>query len=291
MTRRALLALFGSAAGAQTRSPGRTYTVDAVILLFVIPIWKRSGVGRGRLTIGSRNGVFQAEFSGGAIPERANGVRNAGLLSETVTEKNAAVIEARYFGIMTTFKHETSDEAKSVLAHRGEPTAEYSVVEGVNAAGAGRCRHTQFRAAQLAAPDRIGDLLVRAQQEVSRSTAPFQEQKWTGQEASGTLLHSLWRFALHSGSTWYSEYLYGPRHYVLQAEKRPDRSVGEDLARAGLTQHPERIVRMKGRIAARQVSGTTPFTLWYEEGPSPNLLRLDWQPRAFLKLRFTAVPQ
>jgi hypothetical protein len=204
-----------------------------------------------------------------------------------VIQKNSTVVEARYFGMMTSFAHDTADSAKKVLEKRGAPTCEYSVLEGLNTAGRARSTHAKFVAEQPPAPDRIGELAVRAREAVSRSATPDKEA-WTKPEASGTLLHSLWEFALYNGNNWYSEYVYGGYLFSLQGEKQPDRGTGKDLADAGLTTHPDRIMRMRCRITRKANNDKTPFTIWYEQGPAPELLRLEWQARAFLKLRFTA---
>src|SRR5271165_3771710 len=97
----------------------RQYRADAVVSLFSVTIFSRTGVGSGYASFrrGRRDGavVTISRFGGGSFPARAHNLNRFGVIEEVVVEKESRPVEAAYFGFMTSSPEEGIGDARKSL--------------------------------------------------------------------------------------------------------------------------------------------------------------------------------
>lgn len=262
--------LDAAAPGANHASVTALYRVDAVILLFGVPIFSRSGVGGGYAIAGESASSRSLQFAAGSVPSRARGLNRLGFIHEVCGPEGS-----RYFGFMTASGEESFAEARRALEEPGGEEAPYTAISGHVGGGLARSRVCRFLfPARLSWAD--WDRLLPA------ACAAFEDSSGgepeTARPCSGRFQESFLA-ALHRamlagpGRAEYS-FVYGARDLTLQA------SVNRDAKLAFL--------RLEGKIfhGAKTLSS---FRLWY----SPSRLvpeRIEIQPRSFLRLVLRAEP-
>jgi hypothetical protein len=284
-----------SATSATRRS--LSYRADAVILVLSLPVYRRTDVGSGFASLAEvarEDGrSYSLRFAGSSRPERAAGLDRMGTIHEAVIEQGAALSEAAYFGVLTSSPEETLVEGRRSLGKSAGRWNEYTAIDGHSRCGLTRSAVTHFRLPSSGAPNTriIGE--ARASLQASRAT--LRESQWTGHpagQAPPTFLYTLMRALQLRQRTSDSWYVYSERSYSLRLEKEPDRQQGLHFAERGLTSRPEHIIQVRGRIREERSGRQTTFRLWIEEGPANALpLRIEFQPRSYLRLSFEVDPK
>lgn len=268
-----------------------TFRAGAAALLFSIPVWSRANVGGGRFSLdyreGPLGGIFVAEFAGGANPERAKGLRNTGFHREAVVEARGCAKEAAYFGYMTSFSHESPRQARQALASSQDSLMGFSAVEGLHRVGQSISNAIHFRASPASSPADWSRLAQQAKTEILVSDS-WKTQDWVPQSPSQTLFYLVWRAACGTRTSHQVDYAYNGRSYTLNLDLDRDESMAHELASRGISEHPELIHRIRGCITPKGPGSRVPFSVWYEKSPNPLPLRIEWQPRSFLRLSFEA---
>lgn len=268
------------AAGAASRSASRTYRADAVILLLGIPIYRRAGVGGGRASFEEtgegaslRRTLF---FAGGSDPKQAHGLRRLGWIQEVVLGPASAPSDAAYFGVLTSSPEESLEHARKSVAAPPSGLSVFSAVSGRNTAGHSRSAVTHFDYAASAIWSDRG-LIDRAQSTFD-AKVDWRETSWPNSpnQAPPTFLFQMATLLKQRARRAAGRYIYNEQEYLLELEAQTSR---------------ERLLPVRGMIRNLRTAHETPFRLWLEDAADSIVpVRIEFQPRAFLRLTFEALP-
>ncbi len=270
----------------------RAYRVDATILLLSMPVLRRSGVGDARVALRQFFGAaekgpqsrFALEFAAASDPTRAHGLDRMGWIREVVIEKDGCAQRAGVLGIMSYSPEQTADEARTAL--RTDPGAEQLIAIDSSHSG-GLERHTRSRVMRFQVPrgnwtggEGLPDL---ARQSFQSCAASWKEAQWPGTAAApSTFLYALKR-ALEQGGTRAAEYIWNQDRYVIKLQREADSSASREFSAA--------VDRIRGELQniSRNLRPVR-FQIWIDrDSPVPMPLRVEFQPRSFLRLTLEAV--
>jgi hypothetical protein len=274
----------------------RPYRADAQVILFSIPVLQRSNVGDGAATwreSATEDGaaVRLLEFTGRSAPERAAGLNRFGMvqeLSRTVDRAGmVASTEAIYFGLMTSSPEESAAEARKAL-HSNAKDAWFSAIEGRMGAGGMETAGARFLAPVRTSPSERNELIGRARQALSG--APKRTMEWrSAQTAPPPFLHALAGLLKQRGSAE-TQYAYNGRLYRLRVERVPDPKAASSFRGARLIAGTAEVSRISGTLCRVEGGKPIEFRLWIEDGVArPIPLRIEYQPKSYLRLTFEAV--
>jgi hypothetical protein len=264
----------------QSRVELRQYRADAAILFLGITILKRSGVGGGRASVERTNDGDSARttlfFAAGSDPKRAHGLNRMGWIREVVLGSNAVPTEATYFGVMTSSPEESFAHAKKAIDGPQDGRSVYSAVNGRHTAGHSRSAltHFEFPADSVWSDQRLIDE-ARAQ---FKTNVDWRETSWPNlSSAPRTFLCELATLLKPSARHSAGRYIYNEQEYALELDAAP---TGAGAAR---------LIQVRGKIKNLRTGRQTLFQLWLEEGSDSVVpVRIDFQPRSFLRLTFEA---
>jgi hypothetical protein len=261
----------------QSRLQLRHYRADAVILFLGLTILRRSGVGGGRASVEKTNDGDSARttffFAAGSDPKRAHGLNRMGWIREVVVPT-----EATYFGVMTSSPEESFAHAQKAIDSPQAGRSVYSAVSGRHTAGHSRSAltHFEFPADSVWSDQR----LIDEAQAQFKANVNWRENSWPDpNSAPRTFLCELATLlkprARHAAGT----YIYNEQEYALE------------LDAAQTSTGAARLIQVRGKVRNLKTGRQTPFQLWMEEGSGSVVpVRIDFQPRSFLRLTFEAVP-
>jgi hypothetical protein len=294
-----LSAICGNAAtptGPSLQKVQRRYIATAYITVLSIPIFSRTGVGLGyasaeeQLT-GSESSL-SLRFLSGSLPERAHGLNRFGFIQETVQQKDAVMVSARYFGLMTASGEESISDAKKALEAKTGDTVPFVAAQAFINPSTARysVRHMLLPAGYR--ESNADQLLnqVEAEFALAKTGEPEKSLNLNG-ELISTFLCSV-RRAIETGDSKFDNRLvYNGKTFRFHAEKHLDPKVGEELRKSSIVATSDRVTALAGTIRNEKTNEATNFRLWYEQG-SPNFLplRFDFKPKSYLRLVFDADP-
>ncbi len=273
----------GLARAARPSPRSIAYRADAVILLFGLPIFSRAGVGSGFAEAwpeSDGDGVSQfLRFAGWSWPERAHGLDRAGYIEESVRLRQGSLVAARYFGVMTRSAEQTAEQARRALAAHG-PVQSFAAIQGATL--------PEFRESASAAfdyPRGSGERNWRDLLEAARRSLGDVRKRVSGNAADAagaptpTFLYSL-VCAMESRETKLKRiFVYGDRQLWLDTEKAEDARMSRELGDGAP------VFKLTGTLRTRDGSLLAVFRIWFEAA-SAIPLRIDYQPRSFLRLSF-----
>jgi len=269
----------------------RRYRADAQVLLFSIPVLHRANVGDGaagwRETAGEDGAAVKLlEFTGRSAPERAAGLNRFGMVQELSRTVDGGT-EAIYFGLMTSSPEESAAEARKAL-HSNAKEVWFSAIEGRIGAGAISTAGARFLAPARTSPAERNELIERARQALDG--APKRTMEWpSAQSAPRPFLHALAGLLDQPGPAE-TRYAYNGRMYRLRVERAPDPKAASTFRDAHLIPPTAAVSRISGTLCRVEGGKPIEFRLWIEEGaPRPLPLRIEYQPKSFLRLTFEAV--
>ena len=283
-----LAGFLGSAClrGASSALRTRNYRIDVTIALLGVPIFSRQNVGNGLLSLdesdeGGRRTV-SLSFAGGSKPERAHGILYAGSSEERVVELDSQVLEAKYFGFVTSSKNESFEEARRRVMVENPNGSAFVAVEAAHRAGCVRNSQALLAFPQGAWSD-WRDLLAKVRLQFPTASLLTKEVPFPGALAPSTFLYSVLRAARapENRSCW--QYVHNAKLYRLECERSHDPHMGATLASRQLTDSAGRVVRMGGRIFDPSTKSSSAFRCWMEEG-SDLPLRIEFQPRPYVRI-------
>jgi hypothetical protein len=301
ITRRLLLGLLADGArrmfGAGSIPPqpnARTYRVDATILLFSLSIFTRAGVGKGHarhgVTRSLDRSIHELEFAAGSLPDRAHGLNRLGLIRETVAEAGTGILEASYFGFMTASKEESLGEARKALA-ASTARSTFVAIEGQSRPGEADSRRARFYSDARAGWNDLEREAKAAVRDPALTSGQSRFPSGRPGAAAPTFLFSLYR-AMASGETHLKQTcVYSGDRFELTTSKKPDPATGRRFADKGLALRAEAVVALTGTIHNLRTGNKTPFRMWSEEASLSVPLRIEYQPRGFLRLALEAEGQ
>jgi hypothetical protein len=214
-------------------------------------------------------------------------------MREAIVERNSIVDEAAYFGVMTTSPEETIEEARGSLGQTGTKQDEFTAIDGHSRPGHTRSAVVHFHPSSPGS--RHEQITEQARAHFRTSHPAWHERQWPSNgrgSAPLTFLYALSRALLNSEPSSECCYVYNERSYHLRIDKERDHHQGVRLAQLGLTARPDAVLQVRGRIREAQGTRQTSFRLWIEDGPArPLPLRIEFQPRSYLRLSFEADPK
>jgi len=269
-------------AGSPLRAKSQRYRADAVILFLGIVLYKRAGVGGGQVSIeetgeGASTGKILF-FAGGSDPKRAHGLRRLGWIREVVLESGSTATEANYFGVLTSSPEESLEHARKAIASPPSGRSLYSAVNGRHIAAHSRSAVTHFEFTSDASWSDHG--LIDAAQSTFHANVEWRETSWPNSlnQVPPTFLFQLATLLEQRARYAAGRYVYNEQEYMLEIE-------------ASQQAGSERLRVVRGGVRNQRTRRQTSFRLWIEE--SSDLIvpvRIEFQPRSFLRLTFEAVP-
>jgi len=268
----------------------RRYRADAQVLVFSIPILRRSGVGGGSVVWREWSdpaGLNRLlEFTGYSNPDRAAGLNRLGMIRETSCREDDAIREAIYFGVMTASPEESAEDAHKAL-HSTATEAAYIAIHGRIAGGQVETAIAHFMGPARLSPERRNELFARA--EKALATAPNKPPEF---HLNGALpapfLHALAE-ALRAPKREQSQYIYSGRLYRLWMRHALDPHAAAYFRERRIVLPGARVLRVNGKVRREAGGKETEFRVWIEEGAAqPVPLRIDFQPKSYLRLVFEA---
>ena len=269
------------AVAAPPRSASRTYRADAVILFLGISIYRRAGVGGGRASLeetGEGASLCRTLFfAGGSDPKQAHGLRRLGWIQEVVLGPGSAPSQATYFGVLTSSPEESLEHARKSVAAAPSGTSMFSAVNGRHTAGHSRSAVSHFDYTDSAIWSDRG--LIEHAQSTFDANVDWRETNWPSSLnlTPPTFLFQLATLLKQRARRAEGRYVYNEQEYLLELEStQPGR---------------DRLLQVRGMIRNLHTEQEVPFRLWLENGVDSIVpVRIEFQPRSFLRLTFEALP-
>jgi hypothetical protein len=206
-----------------------------------------------------------------------------GWIREVVLEKDGAPQRAGVLGIMSDSPEQTAEEARTAL--RNDPSVERLVAIDSSFSGGGE-RRTRSRVIRFQAPrgnwtggEGLPDL---ARQSFQLSPVSWKEAQWPGGTSPCTFLYALKR-SLEPGGPRSTEYIWSQNRYALRIQREADANASHEFSVP--------VDRVRGELEnLTQNLHPMRFQIWIDrESPIPMPLRIEFQPRSFLRLTLEAV--
>jgi hypothetical protein len=271
----------------------RAYRVDAAVLLLGVPVLRSNGVGDARVALRqqpasdtSAESMIALEFAAASDPARAHGLDRMGWIREVIVEGNGAVQRAGVLGIMSDSPEQTAGEARTAL--RSNSGLERLVaIDSSHSASAGRRTRTRVIHFQAPRGNRTGGegLPDLARQSFRSCATAWKVAEWPRSEGvPPTFLYALKR-ALEAGGPRAAEYIWNQSRYAMRLGREAGASASREFSAA--------VDRVHGELEnLTQNLRPLRFQLWIDrESPVPMPLRIEFQPRSFLRLTLEAVNQ
>ena len=280
--------LVWSAEPAPKLSIERRYRADAQVLLFVLTLLRREGVGGGSVLWREYEAGGEArllEFNGFSTPARAAGLNRLGFIREMARFSGSAGPECGYFGLITASPEESAEAARKSL-HSGAKEQVYTAIEGRLAPGETETAIAHFTASATLSGENRVELVERARGALAsavevRTAGPAGETARSFlQELAGLLMRP-------DGNE--GRFTYSGRPYRLHLTRSMDAKATAYFRERRLIAGPAEVVRVAGRLRREAGGKETEFRLWIPspaERPLP--LRIEYQAKSYLRLLFEA---
>ena len=272
-----------SSPGGSLRTVSRMYRTDAVILFLGIPIYRRAGVGSGQASLEEtgEDGTLRRTlfFAGGSDPKRAHGLSRLGWMREIVLGPSSRPSEASYFGVLTSSPEESLENARRSVAEPPTGRSIFSAVSGRNIFGQSRSAVTHFEFAAGAVWSDSG--LIDKAKSTFMENVKWRETSWPNSptQTPPTFLLQLVTLLKQRARRAGGRFVYRDQEYLLELEAAPPARGRESL------------LPIRGKIRNLRTGHETPFRLWLEDGAQSIVpIRIEFQPRSFLRLTFEALP-
>jgi len=274
----------GSIEAAATLNLERRYRADAHILVLGLPLLRRTDVGGGSVVWREFVGgpaTQLLEFTGFSDPQRAAGLNRMGFIRE-IARPNAA--GSVYFGLMTSSPEESAEEARKAL-HTVAKEQVYSAIKGRITRGVSETAAAHFTVAGSGvASTELVERAKLALQTAEKVTNP------NAVSACGSFLQTLAGMLTRPDRTE-GQYNYSGRGYVLRLSRAPDAKATEYFRERRLLADAAQAIRISGRLRRQAGGKETEFRVWIAEGAErPLPLRIEYQPKSYLRLVFEATP-
>ena len=267
----------------------RRYRADAQVMLLGMPLLHRESVGGGSVVWREFEGTGGArllEFHGFSSPDRAAGLNRLGFIREFSRTTEAGRPECTYFGLMTAITEENVDAARNAL-HSPVTEQNYTAIDGRIASGETTTATARFSAPAAIPVDRHSELLDRARHALASANRVASD---VAPDCAHSFLQVLADLLSRSGSSE-ARYIYSGRIYLLQLTRNPDGRAAAHFRQRRLIGPSEEVVRVTGRLCCEDGGPETEFRLWIPGGGArPLPLRIEYQPKSYLRLAFEAQP-
>ncbi len=267
------------------------YRVDAVIVLFSRPIFTRKDVGEGGLYCCEEDAGTERRlrfaFAAGSKPERARGLNRFGYFSESIRAAAGTSPEAQYFGFMTRADEKNLKEAERAVHARGGGVPVVAISGELHGGGHfARLAHVELQSGARWS-DWLECLGVSARAFERSAPAAATPSRSPGAE---TFLLTLSRLLERTEPKGETAFLYGRNPRRLVWRRSSDPKAGLDFAARRLIEPGRTVMRFDAETVDESKKSRSRFSLWHDPQARPSLpLRIELQPRSFLRLRLEAV--
>jgi hypothetical protein len=267
------------------------YRADATILLLGIPILSRRGVGNGSAGYREQRAAetrrLNLSFAGGSWPERAAGVVKFGAMEEESRFAGGLFQEADYFGLITSSPEASYSEAREARDKAGGSVT-LAAVEGVLRGASYRWRQTWFKPTGQVRTSAWQTLLPQGRTQLA--ALPLAPLSLPSGPASPPFLTAIVQCFERSEARQDVPFVYAGGSYRLILQREADPGTGASLARRIPSVNAARVLRFSGETR-RDGKTRSKFRLWLDPTrPVPVPLRIEIQPRIFLRLSFELDP-
>lgn len=267
------------------------YRVDAVIVLFSRPIFTRTDVGEGGLYFHEEGAADQRRlrlaFAAGSRPERARGLNRFGYFSESIRTAAGGPPEAQYFGFMTRADEKNLKEAERALHARGGGVPAVTISGEMHGGG----HFSRLADVELEAGARwsVWPQCLAASARAFEQSAPAVAAPPRGPGAE-TFLLTLSRLLERTDPRGETPFLYGRNPRRLVWRRSPDPKASREFAARRLVEPGATVMRFDAETVDESKNSRSRFSLWHDPQTRPPLpLRIELQPRSFLRLRLELV--
>ena len=270
----------GTGSTSRSQSVLKRYRADAVILLLGLPVYKRAGVGSGQVSVESTGEGAEARrtlfFAAGSDPNRAHGLARLGWMREVAHGSGSVPTETDYFGVLTSSPEESLESARKSAGEPPKGVSVFAAVTGRHTAGHSRSALAKFEFPSDAQwSDRA---LIEKSQAAFAPTTEWRETAWPAlpKQPPPTFLQQL-EALLKQRTKCSGMYVYNEQEYSLEL--------------GAPQQGADRLLAVKGEIRNRRTGERTNFRVWLESASNSAVpVRIEFQPRSFLRLTFESLP-
>jgi len=265
----------------------RRYRVDAQVVLFSVPLVRRSGVGAGTAAwreSSEEDGTTRVlEFAAYSLPDRAAGLNRLGFIQERIRLAKTGMAEATYFGLMTASAEESAEEARKALHSKASQVA-YTAVDAHIQSHSMDTATAHFTASSTLSPGHRTQLEQMARQALAAT--PHKSVGLSLDDATPPPFLQALAQLLRQPNVGEGHYIYNECLYRLWLRRTADVKASEHFRASGLASGP--VIAITGALqhaGGRQID----FRLWVEESAAhPVPLRIEYQPKSYLRLAFEA---
>jgi hypothetical protein len=265
----------------------RRYRADAQVLLLGLPLLHRQNVGGGSVVWRE----FQAdaparllEFRGFSAPERAAGLNRMGFIREMARFQNNRA-ECEYFGLMTSSPEESADEARKALHSHAKEQA-FTAIDGHIGGGEIETTVAHFAVPASLSGEQSAELIEHARRalaSVAKTSVPQ-----PANETFQPFLQTMAEMLQSNGEE--GRYLYMGRSYRIRLARSLDPKAATNFRERGLIRGASQVTRISGHVRRDTGGKESEFRLWVADGMErPLPLRIEYQPKSYLRLVFEAV--
>jgi hypothetical protein len=263
----------------------KRYRVDAQVLLFSVPLLRRAAVGAGNIAwregvVGPTGTIRLLEFAAWSIPGRAAGLNRLGFIHERIRLADSGMAEAIYFGLMTVSGEENAADARKALHSSAEETM-YAAVDahvGKESMDTATAHFPAPAALTVNHRDELEQMARHALSTVPRSSVDFKP----GDEPPPPFLHAMAEL-LRQPDGAQGRYIYNGGLYHLHLRRAKDAKAEEYFRSRGLA--TGEVIQINGVLRRANDGAPIDFRVWMERGnPHPLPLRIDYQPKSYLRL-------
>lgn len=251
------------------------YSVRATVTMLGIPIFSRQEVGGGYASVETgtskttkRTQATALQFAAGAWPHRAAGLNRFGIFKETLIEDAGVAPQVSFAGLMSSSKEANLDEARQALKSGGD-VIELTMIRGGSQEG-NAWAQTEDLTAQAPESWVEADGMLVAQ----LARAPETPPEYLNAQDVAPFLVTMQRAALCREPSFKTRFFHASKQFVLEAKW----DVNDN--------------ELRGTIRSAEGHKLSEFRTRYAQGDASGVpVRIEYQPRSFLKLTFEADPE
>ena len=227
------------------------------------------------------------DFAGRSAPEGAAGLNRFGFIQELSRNPDGANVESMYFGLMTSSPEESAAEARKAL-HSNARDSFYSAIEGHIAAGFIDTTNARFVAPAKTSPMDPDALIQRARQ-ASLDRTKKRVEVAVHRRCAPAISARPGRLAEPAGFVGNPVCI---QRLLLPAAGGKIGGSGRlrtSFARTKSIPPRAEVTRVSLSVMPEEGGSPSEFRLWIEKGmPHPLPLRIEYQPKSYLRLTFEA---
>jgi len=186
---------------------------------------------------------------------------------------------------------ERLDEARNAL-QPGQQSELFSAIRGESRRGAYSARFTRFLSKDAVSWRVWRNVASAAERSFDGDCVSSREERGTPgapDKILSTLLYALLRVRESNFQPSRTVFIYGGVQRSLETVCAPDPKLGDKLRQRGVVTRAESVVHMAGTTRNLQTGARTRFSVWWDrDSPSFLPVRIELEPRSFLRLAFEA---